>query len=107
MSNAQVIDLFNYPKAAGFKRTQTSAQAAEDITPKAPAIREMVLAVLHLRDMTADEMAYHLSMDKLSVRPRFSELRAMGKIRDTGERRANGSGKKAIVWGVDKPLETA
>ena len=50
--------------------------------------------------MTADEAALFLSIDKLSIRPRFSELNRTGEIVDTGERRANDSGKKAIVWSI-------
>jgi len=33
-----------------------------------------------------------------AVQPRFSELRALGSIVDTGERRQNDSGRNAIVW---------
>jgi predicted HTH transcriptional regulator len=50
--------------------------------------------------MTADQCANLLRIDKLSIRPRFSELAAQGKIIDTGERRPNQSGKRAIVWAV-------
>ena len=34
----------------------------------------------------------------LAIRPRFSELRALGQITDTGARRINDSGRSAIVW---------
>jgi len=34
----------------------------------------------------------------LSIRPRLTELLALGKIADTGETRTNASGKKATVW---------
>jgi hypothetical protein len=51
--------------------------------------------------MTADECAAQLEVDKLSIRPRFSELATMGRITDSGERHKNASGKRAIVW---KPI---
>lgn len=93
-------DLFSYPSVPGWKRTDTSRAAASDIQQKAETIRGLVLR--HLRDynMTTDEMAARLDLDKLSVRPRFSELREMGLISDTGRRRKNLSGKLAIVWGI-------
>lgn len=96
-------DLFsqNYPEDPGYQNTDTSKQAAEDMGSKASTIRGKVLdALSDIMPMTPDEMANYLGMDKLSVRPRFSELRAKNLIMDTGERRANGSGKKAIVWSV-------
>jgi hypothetical protein len=34
----------------------------------------------------------------LSIRPRVAELKAMGKITPTGDRRRNESGMSASVW---------
>ena len=50
------------------------------------------------RGLTADELSAHLDMDRWSIQPRTSELRRKGLIRDSGQRRPNGSGKQAIVW---------
>jgi predicted ArsR family transcriptional regulator len=47
---------------------------------------------------TADEVAAALEISVLHARPRISELRALGKVQDSGERRKNDSGHKAIVW---------
>jgi hypothetical protein len=47
---------------------------------------------------TADECAGYLGETILSIRPRFSELRAFGLIEDTGDRRLNDSGRRATVW---------
>lgn len=87
-----------YPQQPGWKRTETSRAAADDVAQKAPLLREKVLSALRKVPMTADECADHLGIDKLSIRPRCSELSAMGKIVDTGDRRLNASGKRAVVW---------
>jgi predicted ArsR family transcriptional regulator len=47
---------------------------------------------------TADELAKLLRRSPLSVRPRLSELKALGKVAATGERRRNESGMTATVW---------
>lgn len=96
-------DLFTYadtyPVAPGFKRTDTSRQAAEDMKPNAATLRAKVLTALRLYGpLTADQCATALSQPILSIRPRLSELRELGKVVDTGDRRPNASGKRAIVW---------
>lgn len=92
-------DLFTYPVAAGFKGfAETGRQAAQSID--ADTLRARVLAELHNGPGTADELAYRIRVDKLSIRPRCSELAAMGKITDSGVRRENSSGRRAVVWEV-------
>ena len=87
-----------YPNEPGYKRTDTSKAAAESVS-NAQTLRQNVLNTLRgLMPMTADECAKYMGVDKLSIRPRFSELREMGLIFDTDARRPNGSGKLAIVW---------
>ena len=87
----------SYPVTAGYKIDGTSREAAESID--AAGIRAKVLAALATHGpMTADECAERLRMDRLSIRPRFSELKADGKVRDTDLRRRNASNKNAIVW---------
>lgn len=97
------FDLFTfadtYPQAAGFKGTDTSRQAAETID--AGTLRAKVLQTIRAHGpMTADECADHLRLSILSIRPRLSELRNLGKLRDTGERRPNVSGRSAVVWRI-------
>jgi predicted ArsR family transcriptional regulator len=90
-------DLFRYPIAAGHKARDTS-KAAADATPAA-MLRDRVLAIVEgSNGLTADECAGRMGLSILSVRPRFSELARLGKVRDGGARRANNSGRKAIVW---------
>ena len=47
---------------------------------------------------TADEVAKDLNLSVLSVRPRVSELKRLGEIKQTGGRRKNDSGMTATVW---------
>ncbi|WP_426256061.1 hypothetical protein [Sphingomonas sp. DC2300-3] len=47
---------------------------------------------------TTDEIADALAMPRYSVQPRTTELKHDRRIRDSGRRRLNASGCKAIVW---------
>lgn len=47
-----------------------------------------------------DEVAEDLGVDRLSIRPRGSALKAKGLIVETGRRRKNRSGRMANVWRV-------
>lgn len=89
-----------YPNYPGYKVPGTSKQSAEKVSGRAPVIRMLILGALaEFGPMTADEVAVKLDKSLLSVRPRFSELRKMGKIVDAGIRRENlVSGHNATVW---------
>lgn len=94
-------DLFTYPNVPGAKARDTSFAAADDIAPRAPRLRARCLEVLeHSNGLTADEVAGRLG---LSIRPRLTELARDGKVRDSGHRRNNASGKRAIVWAAVNP----
>lgn len=85
----------------GHRRIDTSEDAADDAAGGAPFYRLMVLQDLSMNDpSTADEVAARLNQSPLTIRPRVSELRTAGKIRDTGTRRRNASGKSAAVWAI-------
>jgi predicted transcriptional regulator len=100
-----VTDLFRYPEAPGAQDRDTSRAAADDIAPTAPQLRARALAVLERSNgLTADEVAGRLGLSILSIRPRLTELSRLGSVRDSGERRRNHSGKKAIVWAPVHPL---
>jgi hypothetical protein len=89
----------SYPEAAGYKPSapETSREAARGID--ATLLRGKVLAAMQDNGpMTADECAELLGSSILSIRPRFSELKRMGEIADTGTRRPNASGRTAAVW---------
>jgi DNA-binding IclR family transcriptional regulator len=66
-----------------------------------------VLEEIRRRPGTADEVAAQLGRDKLAVRPRVSELRRLGFIRPTDERRRNRSRCNAMVWRAATPAELA
>ena len=92
------LDIFTYPSFPGAKREGTSRAAAEQVAPRAPTLRELVVMALEVEEMTADETAAALDKSVLSIRPRFSEALALGLIEDTGRTRKNDSGKDAVVW---------
>lgn len=95
------MDLFTYPHQPGFKRRETSRAAAEAMKPSKARLQQLCLDMLRVAGpLTADECAANLARDKLSIRPRFSELSATGKIEDSGTRRRNASGKSAVVWQI-------
>ncbi len=93
-----LFDLANpYPDTAGYKVPGPSQEAAQAVD----ASRLRVLCLTWLKSHgahTADEIAAGLQQSILTIRPRVSELRAGGQVRDTGERRRNASGKRATVW---------
>lgn len=92
-------DLFAYPNTPGACDRDTSRAAAASVAQTAPLLRERVLdAYERSTGMTADECAGRLGLSILSIRPRVTELARLGKLRDSGERRLNGSGRSAIVW---------
>ena len=96
-------DLFTspYPHSAGYKNFDTSKKAASEINTKVGYLQTVVLdALADFGDLTADQCAKLVNQSVLTIRPRFSELKTLGKIRDTGQRRKNDSGKTAVVWSV-------
>lgn len=96
-----LLDIINaparYPYEAGYRDTDTSREAAERVD--AGTLRGKVLDAIRAHGpLTADETADRLRLDKLSIRPRCTELRELGKLEDSGVRRLNASGRRAIVW---------
>ena len=88
-----------YPTTPGFKTTGTSQQAAAAFASKGENLCASVLRTLQTRGaMTADECAEAIGESVLNIRPRFSQLRAKGKIEDTGVRRPSSSGSPMNVW---------
>lgn len=92
-----------YPHSPGYKSRSTSRQSAEAMAPKVETLREQCLAALTV-DSTADEVAGRLNKSVLSIRPRVAELARLGKIVDSGIRRANESSHRAIVWTTNPKL---
>jgi hypothetical protein len=93
----------SYPDAPGFKgEAETGREAAEAMAPKFGRLQGMVRDAITARGaegLTPEEAADLYEMNRVSLQPRFSELRAKGMIVDSGLRRRNGSsGKRAVVW---------
>lgn len=91
-----------YPTTPGYKRRETSRNAAKAIANRAPKLRDRAFEVLKTWEMTADEIAHALQVSILSIRPRISELVELGMVEESGNYRENDSGKAAIVWKVTK-----
>lgn len=100
------MDLFDYrapsyPRSPGFLDRDTSRKAAVYVAERVNALRGRSFAVVSAAGSygrTADEVADILDETVLSIRPRFTELLRLGKIRDSGQRRKNESGRSAKVW---------
>lgn len=89
-------------EGVGHRAIDTSRDAATGT--KAPFWRGMVLHDLENNGAaTADEVARRIGASPLTIRPRISELRNMGKVYDTGRRSQNASGKSAAVWSLTMP----
>lgn len=79
------------------------APALQDIKSESHLIRAKVLRRIienHCKGgggLTADECAADLRLSPLTVRPRFTELKGDGLIKDTGIRPANRPGRSASV----------
>ena len=96
--------MHQYPMIPWAKTDGPSQQAADHLTPKVLNIRGRVLHCFgQHKNLTADEASKKLNLDRLTIRPRVAELVRMGKLIDTGIRRANASGRNATVWEINKP----
>lgn len=96
MSEADLFTM-TYPHTPGCKVAGTSQEAAKAEQGRAKTLRDKVLQLLTYATLTADECSDLMRESPLAIRPRLSELRAMGKIEPCG-RRKNQSGHSAWVW---------
>jgi hypothetical protein len=93
-----------YPQTPGWKEPTTSRDAADAIESMAETIRGEALRALKQSryygrvGLTSDQVAKAIGRSILAVRPRITELKLMGLIIRTGERRLNDSGMLAAVW---------
>jgi hypothetical protein len=99
-------DLLDYPRTPGWRRPRTSIEAAASMAPGLGRLQTAVLAAIAAAGdtgLTADEAALGLRLTPFTARPRCTELCALGLIADTGLRRVNLSGRKAIAWAAVAP----
>lgn len=88
-----------FDTAANHRGVETSAGAAALAAETSSRLRYLVHKLLcEQGDRTVDEVCAIAGLPRYSLQPRFTELRKAGLIRDTGERRFNASGARAIVW---------
>lgn len=88
-----------YPHAPGAKGTDgTSQDAAAAMASVTSHLRRLAMRTLDtLGEATVLEAVAAARVERESLQPRFSELRAMGMVEPTGDRRKNPSGKAAAV----------
>ena len=98
----QVAIEYRYPDHAGAKErggTSQDAALALDASGRTHLLRNRVLTLFRCgHRFTADEAAAYLGESILAIRPRCSELRALGKLVPTGDRRKSDGGRMAHVW---------
>lgn len=91
----------SYPEVPGNRGVDTSVAATADIQAQLGNLQSQVheaIKAAGVHGLTTNEIAARLNVDRGSVQPRTSELKARGLIRDSQMRRPNANGKKAIVW---------
>lgn len=92
-----------YPDLPGHRGVDTSAAAAEGLTPKLARLQRLTLDAIArtgAAGLTAHELADVTGLPREAAQPRISECRKKGLVVDSGRRRFNASGKRAIVWTV-------
>ena len=90
-----------YPLTAGYKQNSTSKEAAKKINSRAANLRTQCLDIIKRKGSygaTPEEVAALLSESILSIRPRFTELKLLEYIVDSGIRRKNNFGSNTKVW---------
>ena len=86
----------SYPHKAGWKALGTSKESAENVKDVQES-HKLILKVLESGNFTSDEIASKLGMSILYIRPRCTELKALGLLSKSGLRRENSSGQSANV----------
>jgi predicted HTH transcriptional regulator len=80
---------------------ETSHEAAESVAPVASRLAKRVYE--HIKDrggLTCFEVEEITELSHQTASARITELRQKGLIKDSGQRRLTGSGRKAVVWVV-------
>jgi len=86
--------------APGYKETGgTSEKAAREIQGRAASLRNQLMGLFSRAFwLTPEDAADALGADLLAIRPRFTELKQMGKIRKTDRTTTNAKGKTVRLW---------
>jgi hypothetical protein len=94
------VHSFDYPDGPGHRGVDTSIEAAEKMAPAAAALRVKILkavAATGQEGLTVLEGCAQHGWDRFGAQPRFTELKLAHEIVDSGQRRRNPSGVRAIV----------
>lgn len=99
-------DLFDYtaapkyPEAAGHRGVDTSIEAADKVDRggKKEAHELIATYLAHSCGSTGSELAEQLGMPILYIRPRLTEMQALYRIEDSGQRRKNAGGSNERVF---------
>ena len=87
--------------AAYQAHSDTSTEAAADISPHVGRLEAIVLeAIQNSNGLTDEEGQERLNLSGNTYRPRRSSLADKGLVRDSGDRRTNSSGRKAASWSI-------
>lgn len=98
---SEIYNADRYPDTPGHRGIDTSIAAADAIAPESSTLRRLALNAItgqEAHGLTTLELSALVGVDAGSIQPRTSELKASGKIADSGQRRRNPNGKRAIVW---------
>mgnify|MGYP002697746014 CR=1 FL=1 len=84
----------------GYQKTDTSESAARDNVQWKMTAKQRVLQLLQKvpQSLTTEEISELLNIPYATVQPRLSELRAEGKVEDSGSRGETKWGKPCIKW---------
>ena len=105
---SETFDFDSYPDTPGHRGVDTSISAASDLAPdlgRLQAMAKRAISEAGATGLTADELADRLDLDRYTIQPRTSELRRKRVIADSGQRRPNRSGKRAIVWTLPEHVQ--
>lgn len=95
-----MVDLYpHHPGAKGDGITRDTSEAAADAIGHCVGFLQTLClrSTAELGDATPLEVCAHTGFPRESLQPRFSELRKLGLIEPTGEKRRNPSGRAAAV----------
>jgi hypothetical protein len=95
------MDDRTYPDTPGHRGIETSVEAADAIAPATGRLQTMAYGAIRAagpQGLTADELAAVINVSRWAIQPRTTELRRKLLITDSGMRRRNVTGKRAIVW---------
>jgi len=94
-----------YPFEPGFKEGDTSREAARATKSRARELRRKTYAFIVANPgLSSDQIAAGLGEHFLSIRPRVTELRQIGLVRNEGRGR-NPSGCSVHLWRASAPSD--